>query len=85
MQITCSDLVLRTLWTTLLASTMEKARTHWKEGAKRDITSAPSADVPVFAVTVHHEKYGTSLKEFSNASCTNLAPWPRSSMKILVS
>jgi len=51
-------------------TTIDKASLHLKGGAKKVIISAPSADAPMFVMSVNHTSYTKDINVLSNASCT---------------
>lgn len=57
-------------------TTLDKASSHLKAGARKVVISAPSADAPMFVMGVNHHEVKADQTIVSNASCTTncLAP-----------
>merc|ERR1719215_866520 len=57
-------------------TTTDKASAHLKNGARKVVISAPSADAPMFVMGVNQNDYQKDMNVVSNAACTTncLAP-----------
>ena len=62
-----ADVVLES---TGVFTSIEKASTHLKGGAKKVVISAPSPDAPMFVMGVNEGEYKADMNVVSNASCT---------------
>merc|ERR1712151_328655 len=51
-------------------TTIDKASMHLQGGCKKVIISAPSADAPMFVMSINHKAYTKDINVLSNASCT---------------
>jgi len=57
-------------------TTTEKASAHLEGGAKRVVISTPSADAPIFVMSVNEQNFKPDMNIISNALCTTNCPVP---------